>query len=79
MVTAAYAATTRAAVAVLTTLQEQVTALQGQVDAHFGQHPDTKIISWQPGLGPILGARVLAEFGDGWRSFRSDQYALAAD
>jgi transposase len=64
MVTAAYAATTRAAVAVLTTLQEQVTALQGQVDAHFGQHPDAKIISSQPGLGPILGARVLAEFGD---------------
>jgi transposase len=49
---------------VLTTLQEQVPALQGQVDAHFGQHPDAKIICSQPGLGPILGARVLAEFGD---------------
>jgi transposase len=64
VLTAAYAATTRAAVAVLTTLQEQVKALQGQVDAHFGQHPDAKIICSQPGLGPILGARVLAEFGD---------------
>jgi transposase IS116/IS110/IS902 family protein len=64
VLTAAYAATTRAAVAVLTTLQEQVPALQGQVDAHFGQHPDAKIICSQPGLGPILGARVLAEFGD---------------
>ena len=38
VVTAAYAATTRAAVAVLRTLNEQVKALQGQVDAHFGQH-----------------------------------------
>jgi transposase len=64
VLTAAYAATTRAAVAVLGTLNEQVTVLQGQVDAHFGQHPDAKIILSQPGLGPILGARVLAEFGD---------------
>jgi transposase len=62
VLTAAYAATTRAAVAVLTTLQEQVKVLQGQVDAHFGQHPDAKIILSQPGLGPVLGARVLAEF-----------------
>jgi transposase len=64
VVTAAYAATTRAAVAVLSTLHEQVKALQGQVDAHFGLHPDAKIIGSQPGLGPVLGARVLAEFGD---------------
>jgi transposase len=72
VITAAYAATTRAAVAVLKTLNEQVTALQGQVDAHFGQHPDAKIILSQPGLGPILGARVLAEFGDD-----TDRYADA--
>jgi transposase len=64
VVTQAYAATTRAAVAVLRTLDEQVKTLQGQVDAHFGQHPDAEIILSQPGLGPILGARVLAEFGD---------------
>ena len=64
VLTAAYAATTRAAAAVLTALHEQVTALQGQVDAHFGRHPDAEIILSQPGLGPILGARVLAEFGD---------------
>ncbi|MGH3672241.1 MAG: IS110 family transposase, partial [Pseudonocardiaceae bacterium] len=64
VITTAYAATTRAAVAVLRTLNEQVKVLQGQVDAHFGQHPDAEIICSQPGLGPILGARVLAEFGD---------------
>jgi transposase len=64
VLTAAYAATTRAAVAVLRTLDEQVKVLQGQVDAHFGRHPDAEIIVSQPGLGPILGARVLAEFGD---------------
>jgi transposase len=64
VVTAAYAATTRAAVAVIATVDEQVKALQEQVDAHFGQHPDAEIIRSQPGLGPVLGARVLAEFGD---------------
>jgi transposase len=64
VVTTAYAATTRAAVAVLVTLNQQVTILQGQVDAHFGQHPDAEIVLSQPGLEPVLGARVLAEFGD---------------
>ena len=39
-------------------------ALQGQVEAYFGQHPDAEIITSQPGLGPVLGARVLAESGD---------------
>jgi transposase len=34
------------------------------VEADFGQHPAAEIILSQPGLGPILGARVLAEFGD---------------
>jgi transposase len=38
--------------------------LEGQVEAYFREHPDAEIISSQPGLGPILGARVLAEFGD---------------
>jgi transposase len=60
----AYAASVRALAAVLVTLNEQVKALQGQVEAHFGQHPAAEIIASQPGLGPILGARVLAEFGD---------------
>lgn len=72
VITAAYAATTRSAAAVLATLNEQVKALEGQVDAHFGRHPDAEIILSQPGLGPILGARVLAEFGDD-----PDRYATA--
>ena len=64
VVTAAYAASVRALAAVLVTLNEQVKAMQGQVEAHFGQHPAAEIITSQPGLGPVLGARVLAEFGD---------------
>jgi len=64
IVTAAYAASVRALIAVLATLNEQVKTLQGQVEAYFGQHPDAEIITSQPGLGPVLGARVLAETGD---------------
>ena len=38
--------------------------LQGQVEACLGRHPDAEIYRSQPGLGEILGARVLGEFGD---------------
>lgn len=55
VVTAAYAASVRAQVAILTTLAEQITTLQGQVETHFGRHPDAEIILSQPGLGRILG------------------------
>jgi hypothetical protein len=37
--TAAYAATVRSLIAVIATLNQQVSRLQGQVEAHFGQHP----------------------------------------
>jgi Transposase/Transposase IS116/IS110/IS902 family len=63
-VTAAYAATARSLIAVITTLNEQVKTLQRQVEEHFGQHPDAEIYLSQPGMGAILGARVLGEFGD---------------
>jgi transposase len=63
-VTAACAAAVRALAAVITTLNQQITVMEGQVAAHFNQHPDAEIISSQPGLGVVLGARVLAEFGD---------------
>jgi transposase len=63
-VTAACAVTARSLIAVTTTLNEQVKTLQGQVEADFGRHPDAEICRSQPGLGTILGARVLGEFGD---------------
>jgi transposase len=63
-VTAAYAAVVQASVAVLITLNEQIRQLETQVEAHFLQHPDAEIYRSQPGIGPVNGARVLAEFGD---------------
>jgi transposase len=64
VVTAAYAATVRAQVAILGTLNSEIKTMEEQVEAHFGQHPDAEIYLSQPGLGVVLGARVLAEFGD---------------
>ena len=64
VVTTAYAASIQALIAVLGVLNTQVKTLQGQVEAHFGRHPDAEIILSQPGLGVVCGARVLAEFGD---------------
>jgi transposase len=72
IVASAYAATVQALIAVLTVLNTQVKIMEGQVEAYFGQHPAAEIIASQPGLGQVLGARVLAEFGDD-----PDRYASA--
>jgi transposase len=64
IVASAYAATVRAQAAILTVLNTQIDILEEQVEAHFGRHPDATVYLSQPGLGVVLGARVLAEFGD---------------
>jgi transposase len=53
-VTAAYAAAGRAQMAILATLNTQIKAIQEQVEAQFGQHPDAEIYLSQPGLGVAL-------------------------
>jgi transposase len=63
-VEAAYREVVGALVATLRCLNEQVTALEQQLAARFAAHPDAAILRSQPGLGVVLGARVLAEFGD---------------
>jgi transposase len=64
IVAGAYAATVRSGVAILQTLNTEIAGLESEVEAYFGRHPDVEIYRSLPGLGPILGARVLAEFGD---------------
>ena len=59
-----FAATTRAQVAVIAELNTQIAALDAELTAHFEQHPDADIYLSLPGIGVILGARVLGEFGD---------------
>ena len=62
--TDAYGVSVRSLVTVITTMAAQVHSLEAEVERCFGQHPDAEIITSQPGLGAVLGARVLAEFGD---------------
>ncbi len=54
----------RALVAVISELVAQIAGLETELGQHFEVHPDAKIIRSLPGLGMILSARVLAEFGD---------------
>jgi transposase len=63
-VVGAYTASVKALVAVITELVVQTAVLEAEVGASFGRHPDAEIYLSQPGLGKVLGARVLAEFGD---------------
>ena len=43
---------------------KQVATLEISLAEHFEQHPDAKVVLSLPGLGTVLGARVLGEFGD---------------
>jgi transposase len=63
-VTSAFAATTRAQVAIIRALNTQIAELESELAAHFEQHPSADIYLSLPGIGVILGARVLGEFGD---------------
>jgi transposase len=64
LIAEAFGATVRAYVTLLATSVGQIRSLEGQLEESFGQHPAAEIVLSQPGLGTILGARVLAEFGD---------------
>jgi hypothetical protein len=60
----AYATIASTQIQLLTGLNNQIPELEEVVAEGFGQHPDAEIYTSQPGLGTVLGARVLAEFGD---------------
>jgi len=60
----AFAAIVAGQVRLIVALNAEIDALGEVVVEHFGRHPDADLYTSQPGLGFILGARVLAEFGD---------------
>jgi len=68
-VEAAYGFIVASAVRLIGQLSTQIDQLQAVVAEGFGRHPDAEIVASQPGLGPVLGARVLAEFGDDRRRY----------
>lgn len=61
---AAFAVVTRALVAVIAAVNTQIAALERSLRGAFDTHPEAEIYRSQPGLGPVLAMRVLAEFGD---------------
>jgi transposase len=68
----AFAATTSSLVGVIGELNAQIADLEARLAEDFEQHPDADIYRSLPGLGDVLGARVLGEFGDD-----PDRYATA--
>jgi transposase len=60
----AYGKTVRAVVHVLAQLNTEIAALEAELAESFEVHPDAEILRSLPGLGVVLGARVLGEFGD---------------
>jgi transposase len=64
VVAGAYSQVVAAAVAVIASLSEQIAAVETALTSAFYAHPDATIVQSQPGLGVVLAAQVLAEFGD---------------
>lgn len=64
LVADAFGHNVRALVAVIGELVRQIDRLEGELTTSFEQHPDGEILRSLPGLGLVLAARVLAEFGD---------------
>ncbi len=66
----AYAVVAGTQIRLLAGIIAQLPELEEMLGAGFGRHPDAEIYTSQPGLGVILGARVLAEFGDDPHRYR---------
>jgi hypothetical protein len=64
VIAAAMGASARALAAVIAEMTTQIAVLEEQLTADFEAHPDAGVIRSLPGLGIILGARVLGELGD---------------
>jgi hypothetical protein len=63
-VQAAYAAIVTSQVQILNILNVEIAELGQVVAEHFGRHRDADRYLSLPGLGAVLGARILGEFGD---------------
>ena len=64
LVATAMGTSVSATAAVIVTMNTQVAQLAQELEVHFEQHPDAEVVRSLPGLGTILSARVLGEFGD---------------
>jgi hypothetical protein len=69
-ISAAMGSTVAALVTVVGELNTQIARLEAEMSDRFELHPDAKVIRSLPGLGMVLGARVLGEFGDDPNRYR---------
>ncbi len=60
----AYGKSVASTVRILRELNAQLASLEAELAPSFEKHPDAEIYRSLPGLGIILGVRVLSEFGD---------------
>ena len=72
----AFADSVLAQVAQLQEINRQLEVLESKLAASFEEHPDAAIYLSMPGLGSVLGARVLGEFGDEPERFVSAKFAV---
>jgi transposase len=52
-------------------LNQELASLEQELQTSFELHPDAEIYLSLPGLGKVLGARVMAEFGDDRTRFKN--------
>ena len=64
MVSAAYGKSVASLVRILGELNLELAQLEAELAPSFEKHPDAEIYRSLPGLGIVLSARVLSEFGD---------------
>jgi transposase len=64
VIAAAMGASARASASVIAEMTTQIAQLEGELASDFEQHPDAEVVRSLPGLGTVLGARVLGELGD---------------
>jgi transposase len=64
LVAEAFGTTVVSSVTIISSMNAEVARLAEELASCFECHPDAEILRSLPGLGSVLGARVLAEFGD---------------
>jgi transposase len=75
---AAQAHITRALLAVLASLVEQIKALEAQIAAQLAQHADAHVFTSLPRSGTVRAARLLAEIGDCRARFPTPESLICA-
>jgi transposase len=67
----AYGSSVASTIRLLRQMNQELAALEQELSLSFELHPDAEIYLSLPGLGKVLGARVMAEFGDDRTRFQN--------